>query len=155
MNDRITADIVKTSRAVRCAYLAHPVGPYGDYTVADNLARAKRWLAWLIDCEPFVSFAAPWIPICEVLDDAVPAHRARGLRDSISMVVRFDGICLVGGKISTGMAAELVAARKLRLMVWDLTALGDEPPVVSPECGALGCAAIYAPPKMAELEPGR
>lgn len=43
-----------------------------------------------------------------------------------------EGVVLVGGRVSAGMAAEAAKARELRLNVIDLTSLGEEPPEVIP-----------------------
>lgn len=111
-------------------YFAHPVGNarLTSATVAENIARAKRWLRWLIDREPAVAFAAPWIPHVECIgSDGTAAQRARGLRDDISVANLCDGIVLCGGEITAGMIHELEVCD----VVCDLTCLGLEPP--SPE----------------------
>lgn len=104
-------------------YMAHPVG--GD--VLANLSRAKRWLAWLQAQMPIdVVVIAPWITAIEVgADDGDPAQRERGLRGDCALVRRCDGVFLVGGRISEGMAREAKYARATH----DLTFLGDEPPL--------------------------
>jgi hypothetical protein len=103
-------------------YVAHPVSG----NVAANLERARRWLAWLVEIAPEWALAMPWMPYVETLDE--DRHRERGLRDDLSMLRRCDGIVLVGGRISAGMAIELEAARNAGLWAVDLTALGSEPP---------------------------
>lgn len=98
-------------------YVAHPLG--GD--VPANLARAMRWLRWLIACEPDVAFIAPWIAsVSAGEDDADPAQRARGLRDAEAVIARCDGIVLCGG-LSPGMQQELAAARRDGLHVLDFS----------------------------------
>lgn len=112
-------------RRRRVLYVAHPVA--GD--VPANVARALRWLAWLMAEHPGVCFVAPWIAAIQAgEDDDDPAQRARGLEDDCAVVVKCDGIMLVGGRISAGMACELAVARELGHDVHDLTHLGDEPP---------------------------
>lgn len=106
------------------AYVAHPVG--GD--VAGNLARAKRWLRWLIRNHRDVSFVVPWLPYCEVLDDADPEQRARGMADGEAVLRRCDVIVLVGGHLSTGMEAELLLAQRVGLRCINHLPLGEEPP---------------------------
>lgn len=118
----------RTTRPQPIWYLAHPVGPTAGVTVADNLARAKRWLRWLMANADGTAFCCPWLPMVEVLDDSVPANRARGLRDDIAIALTCDGIVLCGGRISAGMQAELDAMQAAGRAVLDLTALGDEPP---------------------------
>jgi hypothetical protein len=109
----------------RVFYVAHPVA--GD--VPANLARALRWLKWLSTTERETVHIAPWISaIMSGEDDSDPAARARGLRHDCLVVRRCDGIVLVGGRVSSGMAIERDAAHDAGLTVIDLTHLGDEPP---------------------------
>lgn len=104
-------------------YLAHPVS--GD--VAANIARAMRWLRWLMDNEPDVAFCCPWLPYLDVLNEDNAEHRARGLRDDVEIAKRCDGIVLCGGRLSGGMALERDAVIAAGGFVIDLTGFGDEP----------------------------
>ena len=105
----------------RVLYMCHPVG--GD--VENNIKRALRWLAWLRRSYPGTTFVAPWIAgIMSGEDDADPAQREAGLVDCEATVQLLDGAVLVGGRVSTGMQRERASA----VTVFDLTALGDEPP---------------------------
>jgi hypothetical protein len=106
------------------AYVAHPIG--GD--VAGNLARALRWLRWLIDRHPTMAFSVPWHPYCLALDNQNNAHRARGIEDDLAVLARCEVIVLVGGRLSPGMSIELDRARVLGLEVIDYLDLGAEPP---------------------------
>lgn len=107
---------------MRVLYLAHPVS--GD--VAANVERGKRWLRWAQRVFSGCAVIAPWMQAIEVIgdDDANPEHRERGLRRDEAVVACCDGVILVGGRVSAGMARERAAARH----VIDLTLLGDEPP---------------------------
>jgi hypothetical protein len=110
-------------------YVAHPVGADTATGIAANVARAHRWLAWLLAAEPDVAFCMPWAPYVATLPE--DAHnRARGLRDDLAMVGRCDAIVLVGGRLSSGMALERAEARRLGLAVHDWTRLGEEPPAI-------------------------
>jgi len=109
-------------------YMAHPVG--SDATRADNLARAERWFRWLIETTDY-AIVAPWLLYCRAWDER-PDRRERGIRDDLAMLVRCDGIVLVGGAISAGMRAELDAATARGLAVLDFTHMGPEPPAASP-----------------------
>lgn len=110
----------------RVVYVAHPVA--GD--VPGNVARAKRWLHWLVKSDPTIAFIAPWIAHLEAdHDDADPVQRERGLLDAIATVRRCDGIVLVGGRISPGMLLELEAAVEAGRTIIDWTYLGDDPPL--------------------------
>lgn len=109
-------------------WMAHPLSAPTPEGITANLARAKRWLAWLYRTFPNVDFAAAWIPCCEAMDDADPAERERGLLFDCEMVRRLDGYWMVGGRISSGMERERAAAVAAGKPVVDLTALGEEPP---------------------------
>lgn len=63
-----------------------------------------------------------------VAGDSDPAARARGLEHDCNVVKRCDGLVLVGGRMSSGMAIERGAAESHGRDVVDLTHLGDEPP---------------------------
>lgn len=110
--------------ALRLVYVAHPVA--GDVTA--NIARALRWLKWLAAGDPEIAFIAPWIAaIMSGEDDNDPESRARGLRHDCEAVRRCDGLVLVGGRVSSGMAVESNAAKAAGIPVMDLTYMGDEP----------------------------
>lgn len=104
-------------------YVAHPLS--GD--IAGNAARVRRWLRWLIDREPDVAFTCAWLPYVDVLDDAVPEHRARGLRDCLVTAERVNGIVLCGGVISSGMRQELQVVLAFGGWVADLTEFFEPP----------------------------
>jgi hypothetical protein len=109
-------------------WMMHPLSAPTPEGIDANLARAKRWLAWLYRTFPNVDFAAAWIPCCESMSDADPAERERGLQFDCEMVRRLDGVWMVGGRISSGMERERAAAVAAGKRVIDLTALGEEPP---------------------------
>jgi hypothetical protein len=108
----------------RRAYMAHPYS--GDR--AANLARALRWLRWLVDHCPRWAIAAPWIAYAQALDDTVPEHRERAMRDCLAWASDEELIILVGGRVSDGMQQELDTAAAEGATVCDLTFLGEEPP---------------------------
>lgn len=112
-----------TKRVV--AYVAHPIGQEPER--AANLARARRWLRWLISVHPEIAFAVPWLPYTDVLDET-PDNRERGIRDDIAMLQRCDLVVLVGGTISTGMAMEVQIAQSIGMNFIDYLHLGAEPP---------------------------
>ena len=74
-----------------------------------NLARAKRWLRWLLE-RTDVALCAPWMPYVEILPDG-GEWRERGLLDDCAMAARCDGIILCGGRISSGMERNWDAVR--------------------------------------------
>lgn len=110
--------------------------PLDRMQVECNRLRALRWIRWRTErCD--VALCAPWIPYVETLPDG-GEWRERGLRDDCAMVARCDGIILVGGRISSGMARErdaaivshpvMAGALPMDALVVDLTPLGPEPP---------------------------
>lgn len=110
------------------AWMLHPLRGYGKYTADDNLARAKRWMKWCLRNLPEIETCADWILWCELLDDANPEERARGLKYDQEMTRRCDMIILTGGHTSSGMQSDITIASKEGKMVLDLLDFGDEPP---------------------------
>lgn len=120
-------------------YVAHPIS--GD--VDGNIKRALKWLAWLRRGSNFtaardalahqpqtsVTFTMPWVAaLLSGEDDNDPAQRERGLQDCEATAAKCDGIVLVGGRVSTGMARERAAVVAAGGTVVDLTNLGIDPP---------------------------
>jgi len=118
---------------MRVIYLAHPLGATTKEGVAANIAKAKRWVRWIYDHFPNVAVIADWLITCEVFDDLNPEHRAHGMKMNGFVLVRCDEFWMVGGRVSTGMAHELESAMEHGLRIYDLTWLGEEPPVEVPE----------------------
>lgn len=116
-------DTTQTRRLV--FYVAHLVS--GD--VDGNIKRALRWLAYLRRSDHGRAYIAPWIAglMCGE-DDSDPAQRERALLDCEASAAKCDGIVLVGGRISSGMAREREAVIEARGSVMDLTGMGAEPP---------------------------
>ena len=137
----VLARVAASYRAGRrpVVYLAHPVGAATVEGVRANLAAAKRWL-WALRCATDWSICAPWIPAVEaVLDSGAAEHaeRERGLMDDLAVVERCDGLAGCGGRWSSGMVDERIAA----LVVIDLTDLGEEPPAI--EVLRARCALVF------------
>jgi len=106
-------------------YVAHAVS--GD--VDANVKRALGWLRYLRHADPANTFIAPWIAaILSGEDDNDPTARERGLVDCETVAARCDGIVLVGGRVSSGMARERDAVLRAGGDVRDLTPMGEEPP---------------------------
>ena len=105
-------------------YLAHQVS--GD--VPANLASASRLLGQLRRLEPGHVISAPWLAnmLAGIDDDADPRCRARALWECQRIAARFDGIVLVGPRISIGMQLELEAVQLADGWVSDLTGLDGE-----------------------------
>ena len=112
---------------MKLLYLAAPIS--GD--VSANIDRALRWLAFLARTMPENAVTAPWVSnLLAGEDDNDPKQRERGLRNCCAIASRFDGVILVGGRVSAGMARERVAAEQAGKLVIDLTWMGEEPPGV-------------------------
>ncbi len=106
-------------------YVAHPVS--GD--VDGNIKRALRWLRYLRHSDNANTYIVPWVAgIMSGEDDNDPAAREAGLVDCETAAAKCDGIVLVGGRLSTGMAREKAAVVAAGGMVFDLTGMGIEPP---------------------------
>jgi hypothetical protein len=118
---------------MRVVYMAHPLGAPTPEGVTANIARAKRWYRWIAINFPNVAVMAPWVTTCEVLDDHNPAHRAHGMAMNKAIIPRCAEFWMVGGRVSTGMNIEMIDAIACSLRVFDLTWLGEEPPVEIPE----------------------
>jgi hypothetical protein len=127
---------------MRVIYLAHPLGAATKEGVQANIARAKRWIRWIYDNFKDVAVVADWLITCEVLDDHNPEHRAHGMRMNKAVIPRCDEFWMVGGRVSSGMGDELGLVNDIigtksdataMRRVFDLTWLGEEPPVDVPE----------------------
>lgn len=112
----------------RVFYVAHPVS--GD--VDGNVKRALRWLRYLRKHDDGNAYIAPWIAgiMCGE-DDSDPVQRERALQDCEASAAKCDGIILVGGRVSSGMAREREAVINAGGKVMDLTGIGAEPPGMS------------------------
>lgn len=114
---------------MRCLYLAHPVS---DPDPIDNCRNALKWLRFLRK-HSSAAITAPWIAgILSGEDDSDPAQRARAIAECCELASRMDGVVLVGGRVSAGMAMERDAAIAAGRAVYDLTAMGVEPPAEVP-----------------------
>lgn len=118
---------------MRVIYLAHPLGASTKEGVAANIAKAKRWIRWVYDNFPDIAVVADWLITCEVLDDFNPEHRAHGMKMNKAIIPLTHEFWMVGGRISNGMSDESIVAIDARRRIFDLTWLGDEPPVGVPE----------------------
>lgn len=108
-------------------YLAHPVS--GD--MRGNARRAIDWIRWFHERHPEVIVVAPWV--AEVLafadskPDAAgpcatcPGNFERVIPDDEEIVRHLDGVVMVGGRVSPGMARERDAALAAGLCVINMT----------------------------------
>jgi len=114
---------------MRVIYMAHPVS--GD--VHRNLAHAQLWYRRIQDVNPLVSLCAHWMVTVWVRTDEPYTEESYDLhlRWDEAVVARCDGIVLVGGKITRGMARERAVIQEAGKTVYDLTHLGDSPVIVN------------------------
>jgi hypothetical protein len=105
-------------------YLSAPYS--GD--VVNNLARARRWLAYLRKTYPDAEFVTPWIALGERLPHL---GYEEAVRLCYGWIEDCQALWLVGGRLSRGMLLEADYARKIGLQVEDMTEDGEEPPVGS------------------------
>ena len=119
---------------MRIVYLAHPLGAETKEGVEANKARARRWIRWIYDNFKNVAVLAASFSTVDVLDNFNPAHRAHGMKMNAALIPLCSEFWMVGGRISTGMGAEYgLALEQHTRKVFDLTWLGEEPPVDVPE----------------------
>jgi hypothetical protein len=117
---------------MRIIYLAHPLGAPTPEGVEANKARARRWIRWVYDNFKDVAVVADWLITVDVLDDFNPEHRAHGMKMNKAIIPVCGEFWMVGGRISNGMRDESIVALHTAT-VFDLTWLGDEPPMDVPE----------------------
>ena len=96
-------------------YLAAPLSPEEGETIVWNLEQAKKYRREMN--MRGIHVIAPWIGLCESLDDTVAGERLHGMKTSANTLRRCDGIILCGPRISSGMQAELDLAKALGLHV--------------------------------------
>jgi hypothetical protein len=120
-------------------YLAHPLGAPTREGVEANKARARRWIRWVYDNFKDVAVVADWLITCDVLDDFNPEHRAHGMKMNKAIIPRCDEFWMFGGRVSNGMQDESITAIDSQRRIFDLTWLGEEPPIGVPEKVAVLC----------------
>lgn len=110
-------------------YVAHPVS--GD--VKGNIQNVIRWIHWLTLNDPSRVYIAPWVAEVQAFDKDIggaepdAAFYDRVLADDCDVVRHLDGVLMVGGKVSRGMALERQAALDAGLKVVDLSPLREPP----------------------------
>lgn len=110
-------------------YVAHPVT--GD--PVGNAYKTIAWIRWLTLNDPSRVYVAPWV--AEVLafaqENCDPAFYARVLADDQDVVRHLDGVLLVGGTLSRGMALECDAAIEThkRIVDWHRFRSPEDVPV--------------------------
>lgn len=101
------------------AYIAHPIG--GD--VENNLTRIRSIIYAINVNEPEVVPFAPYLGDCMALDDDIPEHRARGIKNDQELMKRgfIDEVRLYGNRISQGMKEEIYLALTLDIKIVPMT----------------------------------
>jgi hypothetical protein len=119
-------------------WMAHPVSAPTTDGIYANIARATRWLAYLRATRPDDTIIAPWVTWVEIElardGRELPTTREKGLQDCEAVVARCDGLVVVGGRLTAGMARECGAFLRATLgrgFFLDLLHLGNEPPEVA------------------------
>lgn len=107
---------------MRLVYIAHPYG--GD---PSNLQAAREWVRWAFGAGKDVCPIAPWIVTCEILDDANPSDRRRGMETNMETVLKVNQVWLCGPRVSSGMLQEARVAFGKGIPVLDFTGY-DAPP---------------------------
>lgn len=100
---------------MKVVYMAHPYS--GS---AANLARARVWYEHFMRTYD-VAIIADWIITSEVLNDADPEDRARGIVADLTLIKLCDEVWLCGPNVSPGMRAEAEAACTAGVTVRDFT----------------------------------
>jgi len=84
--------------------------PYaGD--VEHNIEMAKRYCRHALECG--CDFVAPHLIYPQVLNDANPEERQRGIRMGLRLLSFCDELWICGDKITEGMQAEIAEAKRL------------------------------------------
>lgn len=105
-------------------YLAHPVSGASG-AVRANLESAIRWLRYFQDQDPTRHYVAPWVA-CVMANLDRDVHPGTPfydecLRADQEMVRRCNGVVMVGGRVSEGMARERACAELYGRGVVDLS----------------------------------
>jgi hypothetical protein len=116
-------------------YLAHPVT--GD--PEGNVKNAIAWIQWLTIACPERVYIAPWVAEVTAFfgQDVDQAFYDRVLADDCDVVRKLDGVLLVGGRISKGMALEAAAAEAAGKPVHDVSWARSPPRQWGAACTAL------------------
>lgn len=108
---------------MKIAYIAHPVGSFGAYTVNDHLNMIEDIVLKINRTEPDTVPFAPYYLDCIILDDRKPKDRERGIKNDIALIRAgfITEIRLYGSRISPGMLAEIRLATELNIPVIPMT----------------------------------
>ena len=110
--------------------LHHAAVPVHLACPIDDLARARRWLAWALR-DPYSVPSAPWIDLIAIAGDD-PAAREIAIQRSVRMSSRGCEVWLCGGSVTIEMERQARYAASTMSRVYDLSDLGPEPPAAPP-----------------------
>jgi hypothetical protein len=83
-----------------------------------NAENAKRWLRWFLDNDKARVYMLPWLAEVELSCEGPVIPWEEAITRDEEIVRRCDGVVLVGGRVSMGMARErdaaLAAGKKVR-----------------------------------------
>lgn len=110
---------------MKMLYLSHPLSGSTDEERQRNRENATRWAAFIAwRCQ--VAICADWIILSSIWSET--QGRELGLKLDCEQVRRCDAVIVVGGRISSGMRIEIVAAKFSNKPICDLSKLGYEAP---------------------------
>ena len=104
---------------MKIVYIAHPIA--GD--VKGNIEKILGIVRKINLEEPDILPFAHYIVDCQALDDTIPEHRFRGIKNDKEFFERksFDELWLYGDKISNGMLEEIKLAIKYGIPIKPMT----------------------------------
>ena len=118
------SDKMYSNHPRRVWYLAHPLAEDDRYTTEENLAHARKILKILLD-EGF-QVVAPWMTLCQVLDDNDLEQRRKGIDINVAVVSHLNAIILAGHRLTMGMSRELAVIELEGGWVLDLLGVPDD-----------------------------
>ena len=100
---------------MKIIYIAHPISGDLETNLVKVALIVQRLNLERMDIVPF----APYLVDCIALDDYIPTHRKRGIRNNREFFERklIDEVWLYGDHISLGMHSEIALANKHRIPV--------------------------------------
>lgn len=104
---------------MKIAYIAHPIG--GD--VSGNISKIISIIRQINLAEPETIPFASYIADIYALDDNIPEERARGMKNSMTLLTAgfITELRLYGDKISSGMQEEVVLAKQHGIPIVPMT----------------------------------
>ena len=101
---------------MKVAYIAHPIG--GD--VKENLRSLRGFIRNINFNYPNVVPFVPYYGDVSAMVDAIPEHRARGIKNNMALLKRpgmVDELWICGEVLSPGMKEEIIVAKHMKIPV--------------------------------------